>query len=389
MDNNLQVQSLLDKEGNLRVSMAYTSIPTPGEYEVVVRIEAAPINPSDLGVLLGPAEISTATTTMVNESPVLCVKSKPELLARYKERFDLPLVVGNEGCGVVVNAGSSPEAQALLGKLVGIVSGGTYCQYQAIPVTNCLPVNEQVTPKEAASCFVNPMTALCMIETMKMEGHNALIHSASASNLGQMLNKLCIDDGINLVNIVRKQKQADILTAFGAKYVCNSSDTNFIESLTDAIEATGATIAFDATGGGKLTSDILRAMELALHRPPTPYSVYGSSIHKQVYIYGNLDTSPTLLKRDFGMSWSIGGFLILNQLQKFGEKKVGELRNRIIDELQTTFSSNYTQEISLEELLYADVAKMYCSRVTGQKYLLCPQKNKSLLVNAPMLKNNG
>lgn len=374
MSTALQIQSTLTENGKLQVALKDVGIPTPADHEVVVRIEAAPINPSDLGVLFGPADINAAETSGSGADTVLTAPVADALMLRFKGRVGQPLTVGNEGAGVVVAAGKSDEAQALMGKTVGLFGGAMYAQYRAIPAAMCLPLEEGTSAKEGASCFVNPLTSLGMVETMKMEGHKALVHTAAASNLGQMLNKICMADGVELVNIVRKQEQVDILKALGAKYICNSSDENFMADLTDAIYATGATIAFDATGGGRLADQILTAMEMAEQRKPSEYSIYGSATLKQVYLYGSLEMSPTTLSRGYGMAWGVGGWLLPLFLAKVGMEKGNELRARVARELKTTFASHYTQEVSLVEMLNADVAKQYNLKTTGEKYLLCPQK---------------
>ncbi|GAA5316811.1 MAG: zinc-binding dehydrogenase [Candidatus Pelagadaptatus aseana] len=372
MSKALEIRSLLQESGSLNVSLQETDIPTPADHEVVVRIEASPINPSDLGVLFGPADISKVETSAEG---VLTAPVHPQVLPRFKERLGKALSVGNEGAGVVVAAGNSPEAQALMGKTVGVSGGSYYAQYRAVPAMMCLPVAEGTPARDAASCFVNPMTALSMLETMRMEGHTALVHTAAASNLGQMLNKICIADGVELVNIVRKQEQEDILKALGAKYVINSSRDNYMAELIEAIAATGATLAFDATGGGQLASDILTAMEQAQLRSATDYSIYGTTVHKQVYLYGSLDMSPTTLNRAYGMSWGVGGWLLPNFLARAGMEKVIAMRTRVASELQTTFASHYTRELSFAEMLDADMARQYNAKLTGEKYLLCPQKD--------------
>ncbi|WP_439135581.1 zinc-binding dehydrogenase [Pseudomaricurvus sp.] len=374
MSTAFQIQSTLTENGTLEVALEDVGIPTPADHEVVVRVEASPINPSDLGVLFGPADISEAETRGTGTDTVLSAPVAPALMKRFKARVGQALTVGNEGAGVVVAAGKSDEAQALMGKTVGLFGGAMYAQYRAIPAMMCLPLAEGTTAKEGASCFVNPLTSLGMVETMKMEGHKALVHTAAASNLGQMLNKICMADGVDLVNIVRKQEQVDILKALGAKYICNSSDESFMADLTDALHETGATIAFDATGGGRLADQILTAMELAAQRTPSEYSIYGSTTHKQVYLYGGLDVSPTTLSRGYGMAWGVGGWLLPLFLAKIGMEKGNELRGRVARELKTTFASHYTQEVSLAEMLQADIAKQYNLKTTGEKYLLCPQK---------------
>lgn len=374
MSKGLQMFSTLEESGTLKVGLKQVDIPTPADHEVVVRIEASPINPSDLGVMFGPADINSATTEGEGTDSVLTAPVHPSFLPRFKERLGQDLVVGNEGAGVVIAAGNSPEAQALMGKAVGVAGGSMYAQYRAVPAAMCLPVADGTPARDAASCFVNPMTALGMVETMRMEGHTALVHTAAASNLGQMLNKVCQADGIELVNIVRKQEQVDILKGLGAKYIINSTDDDFMVQLIDAIQETGATLAFDATGGGELASQILTAMEQALLRTPQPYSIYGTTVQKQVYIYGSLDFAPTTLNRAYGMTWSVGGWLLTNFLAKAGMEKIVELQTRVATELKTTFASSYTSELSFAEMLSADIAKQYNAKTTGEKYLLCPQK---------------
>lgn len=375
MESSLQMQSTLDESGKLTLALAEVEVPTPQDHEVVIRIEAAPINPSDLGVLFGPADISAAITEGDATQSVLSAPVAPQFLPRFKGRIGQALTVGNEGAGVVVAAGKNPEAQALLGKTVGVSGGAMYAQHRAVPAIMCLPVAEGTPARDAASCFVNPMTALSMLETMRLEGHTALVHTAAASNLGQMLNKICQADGVDLINIVRKPEQVEILKGLGAKYILNSSDDDFVAQLTDAIHETGATLAFDATGGGNLASQILLAMEQAQLRTPADYSIYGSTVHKQVYLYGSLDMSPTVLNRAYGMSWGVSGWLLPNFLARIGMEKVIELRTRVAKELNTTFASHYTRELSFAEMLSADIAKQYNAKLTGEKYLLCPQKD--------------
>ena len=289
-------------------------------------------------------------------------------------RLDQSLPVGNEGAGVVVAAGSSAAAQALLGRTVAVVGGAMYAQYRCIKADQCLVLPEGTTAAEGASCFVNPLTSLGMAETMRREGHKALVHTAAASNLGQMLNKICIQDKIDLVNIVRKPEQATILKNMGAKYVCDTSSTTFLEDLTQALADTGATIAFDATGGGKLAGQILTCMEAALNRTAKEYSRYGSTIHKQVYLYGSLDPGPTEFIRNFGMAWGIGGWLLFPFLQRIGVTGAQALRQRVVAELKTTFASSYSKEISLAEALQPEAIAVYCQRATGTKYLINPNK---------------
>ena len=371
---SLQLRSLVRGNGELELSLASVAIPAPAPDEVLVRIEAAPINPSDLGLLFGAADMSTARFSGTGARPVVTASIPEKLMKSMAGRADQSMPVGNEGAGVVVQAGASAAAQALLGKIVAIIGGATYSQHRCIKAALCLVLPEGATPAEGASCFVNPLTALGMVETMRREGHRALVHTAAASNLGQMLNRICIKDGIALVNIVRKQEQEDILRGIGAKHVCNASSPSFMQDLTDALVATGATIAFDATGGGKLAGQILSCMEAALNKTAKEYSRYGSTTHKQVYLYGRLDTNATEFIGNFGMAWGMGGWLLTPFLQKIGPAAAQKLRERVAAELKTTFASRYARTVSLAEALQGDAIAAYGRRSTGEKYLINPNQ---------------
>jgi len=366
----LQLRSLVKSSGELELSLVEVPTPEPGENEVLVRIEGSPLNPSDLGLLLGPADLSTLKAS----GGVVTAKIPEHLMRMLTARADESMPVGNEGGGVVVKAGSSPEAQALLGKTVGVLGGAMYSQYRCVRVQDCLALPDGTTSAEAASCFVNPLTALAMVETMRSEGHKALVHTAAASNLGQMLNKICLADGVDLVNVVRSPAQAKILKDIGAKHIVDSSAASFQDDLVQALVDTGATIAFDAIGGGKLAGQLLNAMEVAANKTAKVYSRYGSTTYKQVYIYGGLDTSPTTLNRAFGMSWGLGGFLLTPFLIKAGAAKTQELKDRVAAEIKTTFASHYTAEISLAEALKPEVIAAYNAKATGTKYLINPAK---------------
>ncbi len=370
----LQLRSLVKDDGTLELSLVEVEFPEPGDDEVLVRIEAAPINPSDLALLLGPADMSTARVGGTPERPVLTADIPAEVMKLVAGRVGESLAVGNEGAGLVVAAGSSDAAQALLGKTVGVVGGDMFAQYRLMNATMCLPLEEGTSAEEGASCFVNPMTSLGMVETMRMEGHRALVHTAAASNLGQMLNRVCLADGIDLVNIVRKPEQEHILRELGARYIVNSTADSYYDDLTEALVATGATLAFDATGGGKLASQILSCMEAAAVRQMTTYNRYGSDVFKQVYIYGGLDRSPTILTRNFGFAWSVGGWLLSPFLQKAGLPKMMELRARVAREIKTTFASHYTREVSLAEALTPAAIAVYGKQATGEKFLVKPQQ---------------
>ena len=371
---SLQLRSLVKGSGELELSLASIAIPDPAPHEVLVRIEAAPINPSDLGLLFGAADMSTATVSGTAERPVVTARIPEALMKGMAGRLDASMPVGNEGAGVVVGAGSSEAAQALLGKTVAVLGGAMYSQHRCISADQCLVLPKGATPADGASSFVNPLTALGMVETMRREGHTALVHTAAASNLGQMLNRICLKDHVGLVNIVRKQEQADLLRAMGAAHVCNASSPSFMHELTEALVATGATIAFDATGGGKLAGQILSAMEAALNRSAKEYSRYGSTTHKQVYIYGGLDTGSTEFNRNFGMSWGMGGWLLFPFLQKIGPAAAQLLKQRVAAELKTTFASHYAKEVTLAEALQPGMIAAYGKRATGEKYLINPNK---------------
>jgi NADPH2:quinone reductase len=370
----LQLRSTVRKKGVVEVSLASVAIPDPKPDEVVVRIEATPINPSDLGLMFAGADLSTARVAGTPDRPVVTATVPPAMMRAMAGRVDQPMPVGNEGAGVVVRAGTSSQAQALVGKTVAIVGGAMYAQFRAIKAPQCLVLPAGTTPAAGASCFVNPLTALGMVETMRVEGHRALVHTAAASNLGQMLVKICLKDGIGLVNIVRRQEHVELLRAIGANHVVSSASPTFMDDLTDALATTGATLGFDAVGGGKLASQILSCMEAAVIRTAKEYSRYGSTTHKQVYIYGGLDRGPTELTRNYGMAWGIGGWLLTPFLQKIGPAAAQKLRERVAAEIETTFASHYTKEVSLAEALRPEEIAVYGKLTSGQKYLINPNK---------------
>jgi NADPH:quinone reductase-like Zn-dependent oxidoreductase len=372
--SGLQLRSLIKKSGELEISLVNVPVAEPAADEVLVRVEATPINPSDLGLLVGAADMSTAKATGNRDAPVITAKVPEAAMRAMAGRLDEAMPVGNEGAGVVIKTGSSEAAKALLGKTVAMIGGAMYAQYRTIKASECLVLPEGTTAAEGASCFVNPLTSLGMVETMRREGHKALVHTAAASNLGQMLNKICIKDGIGLVNIVRSPQQAEILHKIGAKHVVDSASPAFMHDLTNALVETGATLAFDAIGGGKLAGQILSGMEAAANKSAKVYSRYGSNVHKQVYIYGGLDTGPTELNRTFGMTWGLGGWLLFQFLQKIGPADAMKLRQRVVAELKTTFASHYTQVVSLQEALQLSHIAVYGKRATGEKYLINPNK---------------
>jgi NADPH:quinone reductase len=370
----LQLRSLAKKSGEMELSLATTSIPKPESDEVIVRIEAAPINPSDLGLLLASGDWTQAKVSGTATHPVVSAPLSAGAVQALAARIDIAMPVGNEGAGVVTEAGSSQAAQDLVGKTVAVLGGAMYSQYRCVKVNQCLVLPAGATAADGASSFVNPLTALGMIGTMRREGHKALVHTAAASNLGQMLNRLCVAERIGLVNIVRKKEQEDVLKSAGAVHVCRTDSSTFLKDLTEALVATGATIGFDAIGGGPLAGQILGCMEAAVNRSATVYSRYGSTTHKQMYLYGGLDLSPTLLNRNYGMAWGIGGWLLTPYIEKIGPLAFQELKERVARELKTTFASHYSQEISLAEALQPEIIAAYAKRATGQKYLINPNK---------------
>lgn len=372
--SGLQLRSLLKKSGELELSLVNIPTPEPGPDEIVVRVEATPINPSDLGLLIGPADMSTAKVSGTKELPVVTAKVPEAALKAMAARLDQSMPVGNEGAGVVVRTGSSDAAKALMGKTVAMIGGAMYAQYRVLRAKDVMELPAGTTAADGASCFVNPLTALGMTETMRREGHKALVHTAAASNLGQMLNRICIKDGIGLVNIVRSKEQADILHKIGAKHVVDSTSPSFMDDLTNALVETGATIAFDAIGGGRLAGQILTCMEIAANKTAKEYSRYGSTVHKQVYVYGSLDPRPIELNRAFGMAWGVGGWLLFPFLQKIGPADGAKLRQRVVAELKTTFASHYTRVVSLQETLQLDNIAVYNKRATGEKFLIDPSR---------------
>lgn len=371
----LQLCSLIKASGELEISLAQVPLPEPKPAEVIVRVEAAPLNPSDLALLFGAADMSKARAGGTPEAPIVTASVPAAAMSAMSGRIDQRMPVGNEGAGTVVAAGSSPEAQALLGRTVALLGGAMFSTYRCVPVAQCMVLPAGTTAAEGASAFVNPLTVLVMIETMRREGHTALVHTAAASNLGQMLNRVCRQDGIELVNIVRKSEQAELLRREGARHICDSSAPTFMKDLTEALATTGATLAFDAIGGGTLAGQILACMESAIGRKQTEYSRYGSPVHKQVYIYGALDLRPTELVRSFGLTWGLGGWLLFPALQRLGEEGTRAMKERIAAGLKTTFASHYTRQVSMLEALRLDVMQQYARQATGEKVLLCPNRD--------------
>ena len=373
-NDGLQLRSLVQASGEIEVSLVRVPTPPPQADEVVVRVEATPVNPSDIGLLFGAADLATVAARGRGEQTVVSARIPPAAMKAMAGRVGESLAVGNEGAGTVVAAGSGAAAQALLGRTVAVLGGAMYSQFRTVKAELCLPLPAGTTAVDGASAFVNPLTALGMTETMRREGHRALVHTAAASNLGQMLNRVCIADGIGLVNVVRRDEHVALLRGLGATHVVSTSSPAFAAELTDAIAATGATLAFDAIGGGRLAGQILAAMEAALARGATEYSRYGTSTLKQVYLYGSLDTAPTEIVRNFGMAWAVGGWLVFPFLQRIGAEAGNALKARVARELKTTFASRYTRTLSLVEALQPEAIAEYGRRATAAKVLIDPSR---------------
>ncbi|MFT7126596.1 MAG: NADPH2:quinone reductase [Pseudoalteromonas tetraodonis] len=362
--------STVKASGTVELSLTEAPLKDCAENEIIVRVEATPINPSDLAVMFSVSDPSKLTV----DNGVLSAPIAQAMQRAAASRVDVPIPCGNEGAGTVVAAGSSAAAQSMLGKTVAVMAGGMYSTFRKIKTSECIPFPEGVTAREAASSFVNPLTAQGFIGTMRLEGHSAIIHTAAASNLGQMLCKLCQADGVPLINIVRKPEQEKILKDLGATHVINSSSPRFMKDLIAACTELNATLAFDATGGGQLANQLLMGMEAAAAANMTEFSAYGSTTHKQVYLYGGLDRSATTLNRGYGMAWGVGGWLMPNHLQRVGPEAQGKMFARVAQEIRGIFVSSYNQEISLREMLSLDAASKYTQQATGLKYLVNPQK---------------
>jgi NADPH:quinone reductase-like Zn-dependent oxidoreductase len=369
----LELRSCISKGGVLELSLHEAAVPEPAADEIVVRVEATPINPSDIGVLLGPAALDTAEFAGTAAQVVVRAQVPAAALPAIAARLDASLPVGNEGAGTVVRAGA--DVLDLLGQRVAVFGGAMWAQYRRAKAAECLVLPAGTTPRDGASWYVNPMTALGFVETMRQEGHTALVHTAAASNLGQMLNRICRADGIGLVNIVRSTQQAALLWGQGARHVVDSSASDFAAALTATLAETGATLGFDAVGGGPLAGQILATMEAAARQAATGYHHYGSDRHKQVYLYGRLNTGPTTFERaPIGFAWGLGGWLLMPALKKLGAATEARLRARVAAELKTTFASHYTAEISLAEALRPEIMRAYCRRATGETFLILPQQ---------------
>jgi NADPH2:quinone reductase len=365
------LRSTIFSSGELRLELVEQEVPAPRPTEVIVSVEASPINPSDLGLLLGavdPQSLRRDGSALVGAVPEAA-------LELYRDRLGRPLPVGNEGAGTVVAAGS--EAAALLGRRVALFGGSMWADHRVAEAATVVELPDDLSTAEGAALFVNPLTALSMVETMRAEGHHALVHTAAASNLGRMLVRICAADGIGLVNIVRRAEQVQMLSRLGASHVLDSSQPDFAAQLTDAVRETGATLAFDAIGGGSLAGEILTAMERA--QPPLRhYSPYGTTVRKQVYIYGSLDPSPTVINRRFGLTWGVGGYLLMTALGRLGDEVAERMRARVLAEAKTTFASVYTGTVGLGDVLRPEILTAAARRSTGAKYLIDPSSDRTI-----------
>lgn len=370
----LQLTSMVTPAGQIEITLRTQTLAALKPDDVRIEVQATPINPSDIGLLFGAADLATLRDIGTPDQPRIVADIPAEGMTAMAARLGQALPVGNEGAGRVVEAGPAPEAQALLGRTVAMVGGGMYAQQRVLPASQCLCLPEGTPASAGASSFINPLTALGMVETLGREGHQALVHTAAASNLGQMLNRICQADGIELVNIVRNPSQVKLLQSLGARFICDSSAASFEHDLTEALVSTGATLAFDATGGGRLATQILGCMENAIQRGAKEYSRYGSNTHKQVYLYGNLNLAPTEIKRNFGMAWGVGGWLLFPFMSRIGHARTQVLKQRVMDELHTTFASHYSQQIRLHQVLDVPTIAAYTQRSTSGKYLIEPQK---------------
>ena len=362
-----QLFTTLTADGTLTVAVENVSVAEPSGNQVLVRMEAAPINPSDLAILVGAADIENAEF-----SDGKFVAKVPEPFNKgSKARHGIKLPAGNEGAGTVVATGESDAAKALMGQRVSCVPGNAFSQYCLVDANQCLPLGDH-SAEAGASAFVNPMTALGFVENAKLDGQDAILHTVGASNLGQMLTRICVEDGIGLVNIVRKADQADLLKSLGSTHVVNSAADDFMNQLAGAIDQTGAFYGFDPVGGGTGVDTAFKAMEKVAVQRMTEYSRYGSNQAKRMFIYGRLDAGATILTPGYGFGWTLSGWLLFPFLQSVGHETVGRMRKRVLENLTTTFANHYKKRVNLEEMLTKDSVSEYRAMRTGEKYLVTP-----------------
>ncbi len=362
-----QLFATLAPDGQLTVEVADSEFPDPTGNQVLVKMEAAPINPSDLALLLGQADLESG-----EYSPGKLVATMPEPFhSASKGRHGQRLPVGNEGAGTVVATGTTDMAKALMGQRVACVPGHAYSQYATADAAMCLPLGD-LSSEVGASAFVNPMTALGFVENARMDGQKAIVHAAAASNLGQMLVKICQEDGMGLVNIVRKAEQETILRDLGAEWVVNSSAPDFLPKLMAAIDATDAYYGFDPIGGGTTVDACFKAMERVAVGKMKDYNRYGSNQQKRMFIYGRLDTGPTTLTPSYGFGWTLSGWLLTPFLAQAGVETMMRMRQRVLAGLTSTFASSYKRKVTLEQMLEKNAASDYRKMKTGEKYLVTP-----------------
>ena len=370
--STLTLRSEVRADGTVEISLKGIPLPEPGPDEITVELAAAPLHPADISQLLGPADLSSGKRTGAGPDANVVFRIPNDRLRSVDRRIGKSLPVGNEGAGVVVAAGSNQRR--LLGKTVAIMGGAMLSRHRVVNVSDALLLPDGTVPTRGAAALINPLTLLAMLQTMREEGHGALVHTAAASSLGQMLNRVCLQDGVPLVNIVRRPEQASLLTSQGAANVCDTSSARFIQDLDDAAAATGATLAFDALGGGRVANQVLAAMERACSAGAARYERYGSTVRKQVYVYGGLDGRPTELDRSYGMAWSIGGWLVFHRLGRMAPGTLAAMKDRIVSGLETTFATKFAAEISLTDVMRADYLEAIAMRGTGEKFVVNPRR---------------
>ena len=362
-----QLFTTLTADGTLTLEIAENTFKDPVGNQVLVKMEAAPINPSDLAILTSAADFENA-----EYSAGKVVAKMPEpFLSGQKSRHGQRLPAGNEGAGTVVATGDSDAAKALMGQRVACVPGNAFSQYAIADAAMCLPLGDH-SSEAGASSFVNPMTALGFVENARMDGQKSILHTVGASNLGQMLNRICLEDGMGLVNIVRKDEQVELLKSQGATHIVNSSGGDFMDQLKTAIDDTDAFYGFDPIGGGKMVDNCFKAMEQVAVGKMTEYSRYGSNQQKRMFIYGRLDFAPTTLSLAYGFGFTLSGWLLTPFLANAGMETVMRMRKRVLDNLTTTFASSYKEKVDLEGMLTKEAILDYKQMKTGEKYLVTP-----------------
>jgi NADPH:quinone reductase len=371
---SLEMRSTITREGILDLRLVEATIDDPAPDEVVVRMEAAPINPTDIGLMFGPADLASVEGGEADGLPRLTARVPAAALSFLALRVDQPLAVGVEGAGTVIRAGA--RMGHLEDKKVAILGDGCFAQFRRARGVDCLVLPDGVTAAEGASALVNPLTVLGIVETLRRHGERAMVHTAAASNLGRMLVRLAAEDGIALVNVVRRPEQVAALQALGAEHVLDSSAPDFKDRLTDVVAQTGATTAFDAVGG-KLTGRILLAMETAARRSASAYSRYGTSALKRVYVYGTLDPSPLEIWRGIGLTWSVSGWLLFDFLRESDATALARLHERVRSGLRTVFASESAAPISLADALRPEIVADYVRQRTGPKVLIDPRLDPS------------